>query len=394
VALFGPLSLYDRSSRAPVAVGPVMSLWQRQKNWWSEVVWKPKKAHSLEQLKYQYQVLTRNQVVTEANKNLLVETFRSIAEILIWGDQNDSRVFDFFLEKNMQQFFLKSLSQKCGRFVCLQLLQTLSILFENIRNETSIYYLLSNNHVNSLIVLRLDFSDEEVLAYYISFLKTLSFKLNTHTIHFFYNEHLRDFPLYTEAIKFFSHSESMVRIAVRTLTLNVFRVNDTQMLEYVCNKTAAPFFSNLVWFIGNNVIELDECLLSQAHHLNRGRLEGLVAEDLDHLYYIKDILSLGLESLNSVLTDQLLNRLLIPLYVFSLTDQSPFPEGQESPRISATVALFLLAQVFLILSESDVVLPLAYVILTGDTSLSLPSLLTHSNPVSNGNHLVFSVLRM
>lgn len=39
-------------------------------------------------------MLTRNPVVTEANKNLLVETFRSIAEILIWGDQNDSRVFE------------------------------------------------------------------------------------------------------------------------------------------------------------------------------------------------------------------------------------------------------------------------------------------------------------
>lgn len=84
-------------------------------------------------------------------------------------------------------------------------------------------YLLSNNHVNSIIILKLDFSDEEVLAYYISFLKTLSFKLNKHTIHFFYNEHLRDFPLYTEAIKFFNHSESMVRIAVRTLTLNVYK---------------------------------------------------------------------------------------------------------------------------------------------------------------------------
>ena len=44
--------------------------------------------------RYQYQVLTRNPVVTEANRNLLVETFRSIAEILIWGDQNDSRVFE------------------------------------------------------------------------------------------------------------------------------------------------------------------------------------------------------------------------------------------------------------------------------------------------------------
>ena len=36
-------------------------------------------------------------------------------------------------------------------------------------------------------------------------------------------QHLRDFPLYTEAIKFFNHSESMVRIAVRTLTLNVYK---------------------------------------------------------------------------------------------------------------------------------------------------------------------------
>jgi len=28
----------------------------------------------------------------------------------------------------------------------------------------------------------------QVMAYYISFLKTLSLKLNKHTIHFFYNE--------------------------------------------------------------------------------------------------------------------------------------------------------------------------------------------------------------
>ena len=47
------------------------------------------------------------------------------------------------------------------------------------------------------------------------------FRLNKHTIHFFYNEHTHDFPLYTEAIKFFNHSESMVRIAVRYLTFNV-----------------------------------------------------------------------------------------------------------------------------------------------------------------------------
>lgn len=49
-------------------------------------------------------------------------------------------------------------------------------------------YLLSNNHVNQIIVHKFDFNDEEITAYYISFLKTLSLKLNSQTINFFYNE--------------------------------------------------------------------------------------------------------------------------------------------------------------------------------------------------------------
>ena len=218
--------------------------------------WKPKNPHSLDHLKYLYSVLSKNQVVTESNKGLLVETLRAIAgtlnpstqtkcimdfilEILIWGDQNDSSVFDFFLERNMLSFFLKIMDQKISNnYVCVQLLQTLNILFENIRNDTSIYYLLSNNHVNSIIVHKFDFSDEEVMAYYISFLKTLSFRLNKHTIHFFYNEHNNDFPLYTEAIKFFNHGESMVRIAVRTLSLNVYRVEDERMIKFVTDKVS------------------------------------------------------------------------------------------------------------------------------------------------------------
>lgn len=44
--------------------------------------------------RYLYNVLSKNQVVSESNRSLLVETLRSIAEILIWGDQNDSTVFE------------------------------------------------------------------------------------------------------------------------------------------------------------------------------------------------------------------------------------------------------------------------------------------------------------
>jgi len=44
--------------------------------------------------RYLYNVLSKNQTVSENNRGLLVETLRSIAEILIWGDQNDSSVFE------------------------------------------------------------------------------------------------------------------------------------------------------------------------------------------------------------------------------------------------------------------------------------------------------------
>ncbi|XP_073697345.1 protein CLEC16A isoform X2 [Garra rufa] len=321
---------------------------------------KSKNIHSLDHLKYMYHVLTKNTTVTDHNRNLLVETIRSITEILIWGDQNDSSVFDFFLEKNMFAFFLNILRQKSGRYVCVQLLQTLNILFENISHETSLYYLLSNNHVNSIIVHKFDFSDEEIMAYYISFLKTLSLKLNNHTVHFFYNEHTNDFALYTEAIKFFNHPESMVRIAVRTITLNVYKVDNQHMLHYIRDKTAVPYFSNLVWFIGSHVIELDKCVQTDEEHKNRGKLSDLVAEHLDHIHYLNDILIINCEFLNDVLTDHLLNRLFLPLYVFSLS---------EERKINPQVSLYLLSQVFLIIHYQPLVHSLADVILNGDLSV-------------------------
>lgn len=53
-------------------------------------------------------------------------------------------------------------------------------------------------------------------------------------------------------------------------------------------------------------------------HNSRDRLADLVAEHLDHLHYLNDILELRIDSLNQVLTEHLLNNLLLPLYVYSL----------------------------------------------------------------------------
>ena len=243
------------------------------------------------------------------------------------------------------------------------------------------------------------------MAYYISFLKTLSFRLNKHTIHFFYNEHTNDFPLYTEAIKFFNHGESMVRIAVRTLSLNVYRlppfngialiaffnatialialfnttialiayfsmpplyrVEDEAMLKFVTDKTAAPYFSNLVWFIGNHILEIDNCVRNDADHNSLNKLKDIVAGHIDHLHYINDILGLNITALNKILSDHLLNRLFIPLYIYSFA-RNHIPAEDMRPFVSPVVALFLLCQVFLIITHVPLVRLLAWIIVAGD----------------------------
>lgn len=148
------------------------------------------------------------------------------------------------------------MGQKCDQKVKVQVIQTLSIMIQNTQSEMSLFYLLSNNYINDLIAYRFDFSDEELVAYYISFLKTLSLKLTPKTILFFFNEKANDFPLYTEAIKFFQHPESMVRTAVRTLTLNVYKVEDKAMRKFILDRSAVPYFSNLVWFLRDQVFAL------------------------------------------------------------------------------------------------------------------------------------------
>lgn len=73
--------------------------------------------------------MKRNMTVTGDNKDLIVETLRSIAEILIWGDQNDPTVFEFFLEHDMIAMFPKILCQHAGNYIDKQLLQVMTSLF-------------------------------------------------------------------------------------------------------------------------------------------------------------------------------------------------------------------------------------------------------------------------
>lgn len=151
-------------------------------------------------------------------------------------------------------------------------------------------------------------------------------------------------------------------------------------------------------------------------HQSQQKLDDLVAEHLDHLHYINDILCLNIPDLNDVLTEHLLHKLLVPLYIYSLTSESvrrpatsspynrdhiqsieaitrnleailkgkntensptrmSFPrqrmesEEESKPSVSCVVSLFLLSQVFLIITHGPIVHALAWIILQSDLSV-------------------------
>lgn len=272
--------------------------------------------------------------MTNGNRDLLVETCRQIAELMIWGDQNDETFFDFFAEKRVLAKFVEILSQPKGRSGTLaaQLLQSLSIMLQNIRQETSVYFLLSNHYVNELIRLDLDFSDEEVLAYYISFLKTLSLKLNVSTVQFFFqpasDSSPASFPLFTRAIEFARHPESMVRAAVRTLTLNVLSIPDQSVREFVLSDGPSSFLDDVVTALQLQTVALHRCL--RGEEKSGEHIDSAVAELGDLLCYCSDALQFDFSKLRSKLASKLWFDFLEPIVLRSVASASDDPLPSSS----------------------------------------------------------------
>ncbi|GAB4838299.1 Protein TRANSPARENT TESTA 9 [Ancistrocladus abbreviatus] len=287
--------------------------------------WRSRNRFSLDELRYLTDQLQKVQVVNEFNKDFVIEALRSIAELMTYGDQHDTAFFDFFMEKQVMGEFVRILQISKIVNVPLQLLQTVSIMLQNLKNEHAIYYLLSNEHINYLITYSFDFRNEELLSYYISFLRAISGKLNKSTISLLVkteNDEFVSFPLYVEAIWFAFHEESMIRTAVRALTLNVYHVGDENINRYVTSGELANYFSDLVKFFWKQCTYLSD-LVSQASVNSTQELSpsivSAVDEIEDNLYYISDVISAGIPDVGRLITDNLLKLLILPLLLPSLT---------------------------------------------------------------------------
>mmetsp|Transcript_19646 Transcript_19646/g.34805 ORF Transcript_19646/g.34805 Transcript_19646/m.34805 type:complete len:783 (-) Transcript_19646:76-2424(-) len=349
----------------------------------------PQPTYNFERLQLLYERLSRfreSDLEKAGEGDALIETVRQITEALIWGEQNNSQFFDFFCEKSIFSDLVRVLGlRRAPKKVKLQLLQTLSMLIQNIRRQTSVYYILSNNHVNRLMSTQMDFEDDEILAYYITLMKSLAMRLDTETIKFFFIQHPEPtFPLYIEATKFYSHRDHMVRATVRTITLQVYRIDDQPMRRFVLRHAAQSYFSELA----GHLRELWRRLDAAAAAADEDDMSGVQRENelqQDLQIYLSDVFELGIAELNEVLADRLLNGALLPVLLAGLASVSRTPTaGAKAATIAPQVALFLIRQVLDTFHSPVLLEPLAQALLWP----TVPAALAFALPFPEGSSSV------
>lgn len=113
----------------------------------------------------------------------------------------NDRYYSYFCEHNIFGQLFKIMVSSNFTEVTVQIIQSFGMLL-SLHKATTICkfffsmclkfffvdYLLSNKVINETLLWKFDFQNEEIVEYYIAFLKSLAIKLSSHPIEFFFNE--------------------------------------------------------------------------------------------------------------------------------------------------------------------------------------------------------------
>jgi protein CLEC16A len=303
---------------------------------------------SLIHLRQLHKDLYDNKIVNNINENVVVEILRELAEMVVYGDNKSELLFDFFCEKNMLSLFLEIMwIDGCPNSIHIQILQTLSILIKCVKNDTSLYYLLSNNYINEVIIFPFNLENDESLRdQFASFMKSLSLRLDNQTVQFFFIEDTGAFPILMKAIEMLQISEPMVRTASQATILNVYKVDDIKSRHYsLQDQVMNSFFVQIVTLFEGHYATL--LALCQEHLVyNNQSYQANIDDDIalktftnhisdlfnsiqDWFYYLSDVYELDIAKLQISLTVHLMTEFILPTLL------SPFSNYESSSPSSS-----------------------------------------------------------
>lgn len=306
---------------------------------------------------------------TEAHIRVVVEALAKIVEYVVYGDVKDEHIFLLFCEKRLMRNFLLILHSYPQPLVQMQILQTISIICQSVRSETSLYFLLSNNVINEIIMFPFAFNiDEDILPNYLSLLKSISLLLNDTSVQFFIAEPSHTIPLLSKAIALLGVSEeTMVRVGAQVTILNILRLEDERCRAIITNEAILHEFSAAcVTLLESSYRRLyNVCLqqlltsISPSNRLALSREYSEVVINIeDWLFFLRDVLQLRIPLLSAhvikvLMTDFLYLSILEPLIQLKALKidlqqlcAEDLPSSALSTYTSAQVSLLITSLIF------------------------------------------------
>ena len=229
------------------------------------------------------------------------------------------------------------LSNLDNRNINLQIIKSFSLLILNVSSPQTIYYIFSNNFINQILTNDFEKYDEEFVSHYVNFLKSLTCKLDTTIIQFFFHKHYNSFPLCAAALKLYNYPDSMIKNTVRNIVLALLKLKYDPIIEYFCTLPAISYFPFLSLSIRDLILKLNEEIMSDDPAFVG--LHSVQDDIIIDILYFQDIFSLGIVKISNLLTNSLFYYTILPLLCGSLISVS-------RPKIAISTSLYVLTLLF------------------------------------------------
>lgn len=243
----------------------------------------------------------------------LTTIFENLTEFLIQGDKNDPSILELFIQLNFLLDILTFL-QKQIKEINIQIIKFFSVLMANLSEKNFNFFLINSDYINQYVYIETEPIDGDYLYYYISFIKALLFKIDQNTLQYFFHEDRYTFPLLSNCLRIYNHTDSMISNTVRNIFLFVLKTGNKSCINYICNLPMISYFAFISCTLRDEIKTLNK-------KINKGKSESstiLHERICNDIMYFQDIFGINIEKVNYILTNCLFHFLVLPTLCNSL----------------------------------------------------------------------------
>ncbi|CAD8156669.1 unnamed protein product [Paramecium octaurelia] len=162
-------------------------------------------------------------LINSNDSQQITNLIQKLSNFYVIGDHQNQDIFDYLAENNILALFYDKIINLSTQQLCY-IISRLSFIISNLKQPLNITYLLSNSVLNDFVIHQYDFSNQEMVDYYVNFLKIIAIRIDRENIFLYFNFRYPSFPLLWEAQKFINYPDVLVSNTIKVIILSLSKL--------------------------------------------------------------------------------------------------------------------------------------------------------------------------